>query len=740
MASVLDPEFYLKTLKDINKSLDKLKCFVEECCKKIPENIGSGIGIYRRLHNNKWEFKSLVAGANTTISETFDEITISSTGGGGSFNCNDLNSCSTDSLPEGLSNLYYTNGRVLSYVSTLPISTFSNDIPYLSIVSVDGITITGDGTHSNPLIAVFPPDYISAVSNTSSINLSVIAGSLEASFASYNISQFTNNSNYITLTSLSGGLGISYDNTTGVITNNSISGGGGGGVEYYFNGSVASDIVGDYQMSSDPNTGAASNFTKTGDGLIVTFATDPTYPNATSIPGGVWVFHSYLSMSANGGSPEINVVVKIFDGAIYTTLATGNPYLVSNGTNTDLYTFGVPIPQTTIAATDRIVIEFYLSNSLGKTITFYTQDARLNSVSTTLPTGISILNGLTASTQFFANDTNVTMSSSGATHTLGWTGTLADSRITSASTWNDKVTSISAGTGISIGGTTTIPIVTNSAPDQTVVLTAGTGISTSGTYPNFTITNTAPATISGSGTTNEIAYFSGSSTLSSLTTATYPSLTELSYVKGVTSSIQTQIDNISGGYDTQFAMYQDIGSACVAGTYGATFDRMSASVAGGALSSGQAIFMLIRFTKADTILGLKWFQGTQGNYTANNYNGVFLATLSAGILTVVASSTTDGNIWKGTSNSLQSKAFSAGYAVSANTTYVVGAVYSSSAQVTLPTIYGVASTATTAQGAADFANSVKLYAFKSAVTAVPTTQAYSGLTGSNILPVFFAYK
>jgi hypothetical protein len=49
---------------------------------------------------------------------------------------------------------------------------------------------------------------------------------------------------------------------------------------------------------------------------------------------------------------------------------------------------------------------------------------------------------------------------------------------------------ISAGTGISYSSST--GVVTNSAPDQTVVLTGGTGISTSGTYPNFTVTNTAP--------------------------------------------------------------------------------------------------------------------------------------------------------------------------------------------------------------------------------------------------------
>ncbi len=52
----------------------------------------------------------------------------------------------------------------------------------------------------------------------------------------------------------------------------------------------------------------------------------------------------------------------------------------------------------------------------------------------------------------------------------------------------------------------------------------------------------------GTGTTNEIAYFSAPTTISSLTTATYPSLTELSYLKGVTSSIEPRLGgwNVTG--------------------------------------------------------------------------------------------------------------------------------------------------------------------------------------------------
>lgn len=59
--------------------------------------------------------------------------------------------------------------------------------------------------------------------------------------------------------------------------------------------------------------------------------------------------------------------------------------------------------------------------------------------------------------------------------------------------------------------------------------------------------------VTGTGTNNEIAYFNSTgSTIGSLTTGTYPSLTELSYVKGVTSAIQTQLNGkqASGSYLT----------------------------------------------------------------------------------------------------------------------------------------------------------------------------------------------
>lgn len=47
----------------------------------------------------------------------------------------------------------------------------------------------------------------------------------------------------------------------------------------------------------------------------------------------------------------------------------------------------------------------------------------------------------------------------------------------------------------------------------------------------------------GTGTTNELVYWSSANSIGTLPTSTYPNLTELIYVKGVTSSIQTQLGN-----------------------------------------------------------------------------------------------------------------------------------------------------------------------------------------------------
>jgi len=60
--------------------------------------------------------------------------------------------------------------------------------------------------------------------------------------------------------------------------------------------------------------------------------------------------------------------------------------------------------------------------------------------------------------------------------------------------------------------------------------------------PTFTGTVTTPAIVVSSETASTIASFDASKNVKSLSTSTYPSLTELAYVKGLTSALQSQLD------------------------------------------------------------------------------------------------------------------------------------------------------------------------------------------------------
>ena len=92
-------------------------------------------------------------------------------------------------------------------------------------------------------------------------------------------------------------------------------------------------------------------------------------------------------------------------------------------------------------------------------------------------------------------------------------------------------------------------------------LRVGSGLSITGT----TLSATGDGTVGGSGTTNELAYWVDASTLGALAVATYPSLTEISYVKGVSSGIQSQLNGkqatITFGTGVLAALGVNIGSA-----------------------------------------------------------------------------------------------------------------------------------------------------------------------------------
>lgn len=103
----------------------------------------------------------------------------------------------------------------------------------------------------------------------------------------------------------------------------------------------------------------------------------------------------------------------------------------------------------------------------------------------------------------------------------------------------------------------------------------------------------------GPGTTNEIAYFNSATTVASLTTATYPSLTELSYVKGVTSAIQTQLNSklsaitiggsVSGGGANR-VLYED-SSQNLAASSSFIYDGTSVTIKGAGTTTGKNLIL-----------------------------------------------------------------------------------------------------------------------------------------------------
>lgn len=186
--------------------------------------------------------------------------------------------------------------------------------------------------------------------------------------------------------------------------------------------------------------------------------------------------------------------------------------------------------------------------------------------------------------------------------------------------------------------------------------------------------------------------------------------------------------------DTSLKAYKLLGSSILAMPPGL---NVLSNTTTSNLTSATALFIAVYLPNDATITGVKWFQNTQGAYTADQNNYVALYSYSAGTLTQVAISVNDGNIWKATTSTWSSKAFSSTYAASAGI-YFIGVLYHSSAQTTAPAIGTAAGNFGTVP-AVDFTNSATLYSSLAAQTTLPTPQLMSGLTTGNVPRLFYLY-
>ena len=279
-----------------------------------------------------------------------------------------------------------------------------------------------------------------------------------------------------------------YVRGDGSLANFPSSTGGGASLSYYLNGSVAQGTFGGVafkEMDRTPVFGAGTDFTINANGYIQSFITDANVPNLLEIPAGNWNFETYFSASSGGGSPSFYVELYKWDGATLSLIASNSatPEGITNGTAIDAYFSALAVPQTTLAATDRLAIRIYVTHS-GRTIKLHTENSHLCQVITTFSTGLTALNGLTAQVQNFATGTSGTdfaISSATSTHTFNLpTASAANRGALSSADWTTFNSKVPATRSLTINGTTQ-----DLSADRTFTiatgLTVGTTPITSGT-------------------------------------------------------------------------------------------------------------------------------------------------------------------------------------------------------------------------------------------------------------------
>ncbi len=222
------------------------------------------------------------------------------------------------------------------------------------------------------------------------------------------------------------GVASQYIRGDGTLADFPHSTGGGSSVVYYFNGGTNQGTFGGstyYEMSKTAVIGSQVTFQTIGvDGLLTQFITDALDPNLLEIPAGNWVFGTYFDSNNGTGNPSFYVELLKWNGTTFTSIAdnSANPEFITKANGVDVYYSQLGVPQTSLLATDRLAIRFYVTTG-GRTITFYTQGTTISQVTTTFSFGLTALNGLTDQVQYFQTGTSGTdfgISSSVDIHTF----------------------------------------------------------------------------------------------------------------------------------------------------------------------------------------------------------------------------------------------------------------------------------------------------------------------------------
>jgi predicted secreted protein len=180
---------------------------------------------------------------------------------------------------------------------------------------------------------------------------------------------------------------------------------------YYFNGGTAQgtfDSIVCKELSRSQVAGTSVDFNKTGAGTIASFITDALDPGVTTIPAGTWTFSAYYSILTAFAGAQVQYELYKYNGSVATLLFTSAATTLTALPKT-LYSTAMTVTQTTIAATDRLLIKVIYAGTTTNQITLYTQSSNPAQVTTTIPLGTPM--GASTSCSFEASTEQVEVTS-----------------------------------------------------------------------------------------------------------------------------------------------------------------------------------------------------------------------------------------------------------------------------------------------------------------------------------------
>jgi hypothetical protein len=117
---------------------------------------------------------------------------------------------------------------------------------------------------------------------------------------------------------------------------------------------IVGDVTGISYQSPTLSTGSYD--------LLASFVTDVNTPSSTTIPAGIWDFNIFVESTTTNSANQVYFKVEVlkYNGAnAPTLLATSNDVYIYDPAEINQQIASVVMPQTTILATDRIVIYLY---------------------------------------------------------------------------------------------------------------------------------------------------------------------------------------------------------------------------------------------------------------------------------------------------------------------------------------------------------------------------------------------